>query len=115
VCSPCFRDEQVGFFAIQAVTFGVLGAGFNHGFAKLLPFRMRSKAGKIAEIAGLVFLCNVVAVLPLCFPSTLGRCFTPPDDAWEVIKLDNTHNTPGRLPLRSAKLNRGHHQAINQA
>lgn len=33
-------------------------------------------------------------------------------------KLDNTHKTPGfalRLPLRSAKLNRGHHQAINQA
>jgi hypothetical protein len=25
----------------------------------------------------------------------------------KIIKLDNTHNTPGRLPLRSAKLNRG--------
>jgi hypothetical protein len=38
-----------------------------------------------------------------------------------IIKLKDIHTTragafaAGRLPLRSAKLNRGHHQAINQA
>jgi len=74
-----FTVVEVGFFALQAVTFGVLGAGFNAGFAKLLPYRMCSKRLKVAEIAGLVFLCNVIAVMPLFFPSSLGRCFTPPE------------------------------------
>ena len=74
-----FTVVEVGFFALQAVAFGVLGAGFNAGFAKLLPYRMCSKRLKVAEIAGLVFLCNVIAVMPLFFPSSLGRCFTPPE------------------------------------